>query len=113
MWAVSWYFAANGTNVACVNAALITTNVFSETILAEDVPVFLDESKDFGAVLNGAVSPFEVSVKFFLMELRIKVNDVVGIPGGRGAFCFRREAPWSLYSNSMPSKTSGARSGSM
>ena len=86
MWAVSWYFAANGTNVASVNAALITTNGFSKTILAEDVPVFLDESKDFGAVLDGAISPLEVGVKLFLMEFGIKVNDVVGITGRKRCF---------------------------
>ena len=81
-----WYFAANGTNVASVNAALITTNGFAKTILAEDVPVFLDEGKDCGAMFNGAVSPLEVGVKFFLMELRIEVNDVVGISGRKRCF---------------------------
>ena len=86
MWAVPWYFAANRTNVASVDAALIATNVFLKSVLAEDVPVFLDEGKDFGAVFDGAVSPFEVGVKFFLMEIGIKVNDVVGISGRKSCF---------------------------
>ena len=56
MWAILWYFAADRTNVASVNVALIAANVFSKSFLAEHVPIFLDESKDFGAVLDGAIS---------------------------------------------------------
>ena len=87
MWAVSWYFAADRTNVASVNAALIAANVFSKSFLAEHVPIFLDESKNWG-VLDGAISSFEVGVKLFLMEFRIKVNDVIGVPGRKRCFPF-------------------------
>ena len=88
MWAVSWYFAADRTNVASVNAALIAANVFSKSFLAEHVPIFLDESKNFGVVLDGTISSLEVGVKLFLMEFGIKVNDVVGIPGRKRCFSF-------------------------
>ena len=88
MWAVLWYFAADRTNVTSVDAALIAANVFSKSFLAEHVPIFLDESKNSGAVLDGAISPLEVVVKLFLMEFGIKVNDVVGIPGRKRCFPF-------------------------
>ena len=88
MWAILWYFAADRADVACVNAALVPTNVFSKSLLAEHIPILLDEGKNLGVVLDGAISPFEVGVKLFLMEFGIKVNDVVGIPGRKRCFLF-------------------------
>ena len=86
MWAILCYFAAERTNLALINAALIATNVFSKSFLAEHIPIFLDEGKNLGAVLGGTISPLEVGVKLFLMEFGIKVNDVVGISGRKGCF---------------------------
>ena len=88
MRSISWDFAADGADVTCVDASLVPTNVFSKSFLAEHIPIFLDEGMNFGAVLNGAISSFEVGVKLFLMEFRIKVNDVVGIPGRKRCFSF-------------------------
>ena len=80
MRSISWDFAADGANVACVNAALIATDMFSQAVLAEYVPVFFDESKDFRSMFCWTVAPFEIIIQFLLVYLGIKVDNVAGVP---------------------------------
>ena len=88
MRSIAWDFAADGANVTCVNAALVATDVFSQTVLAEYVPVFFDESKNFRSVFCWTVTPFEIIIQFLLMYLGIKIDNVAGVPRGERLFTF-------------------------
>ena len=88
MRSIAWDFAADGANVTCVNAALIATDVFSQAVLAEYVPVFFDESKNFWSMFCWTVTPFEIIIQLLLMYLGIKIDNVAGVPRGERLFTF-------------------------
>ena len=77
MGAVSGGFAANGSNVSCVYAALVSPNVAAKAFWSEYIPELLDEFKDSSALFGWAFTPLEVFLQFFLMQFGVKDYDII------------------------------------
>ena len=58
MWAVSGNLAAYGCDVACVDSALVSSNVAAEAFWGEDVPEFFNKFEDSATLFGWAGAPF-------------------------------------------------------
>ena len=86
MGAVSGDFSANGGDVSCVDAALVSLNVAAEALRSEYVPERFDKFKDSSALFGWAFTPFEVFLQFFLTQFGVKDYDVIS--WGKGLLVF-------------------------
>ncbi len=74
---ISWDFTADGRRFSCVDVELESSNWGLHPYFGEGIPVFLDDLFELFSVFFWAIGPVDVPLKFILMDLGIKLDDII------------------------------------